>query len=300
MVNMSTRPSLIIYLKLFLMATFWGGTFIAGRFLADYASPFSSAFIRFFIASAALLLLTLKTSGQLPPIKRNQFGPLLLLGLSGVFSYNAFFFKGLELIEASRAAVIIANNPIIIALFAALLLDEKLTLSKLAGILLSIFGALVVITHGHPQQIISQGIGKGELYIFGCVVSWVVYSLVGRVAMRGFSPLEAVTYSSLVGTLLLFPVALYEGLLGQLPKYSLPAWACLFYLGLCGTVLAFIWYYQGIQKIGSTRAGQFINFVPVSGVMLSIWLLGEPLTMSLLTGLILVSCGVYLTNRKAA
>ena len=297
---MPADSNLTTYLKLLLMAIFWGGTFIAGRLLGSYAAPFSSAFIRFSIASVALVLICLRTPGGLPRIRKNQWFPLLLLGLSGIFSYNAFFFKGLELIEASRAAVIIANNPIIIALFAALLLGEKLTLPKLAGILLSIFGALVVITHGHPQQIIAQGIGKGELYIFGCVVSWVIYSLVGRIAMRGFSPLEAVTYSSLVGTVLLCPVALHEGLLSQLPKYSLSAWICLFYLGLCGTVLAFIWYYQGIQKIGSTRAGQFINFVPVSGVMLSVWLLGEPLTLSLLTGLILVSCGVYLTNRKPA
>ncbi len=285
------------YLKLLLMAIFWGGTFIAGRMLAAYEAPFTAAFVRFCLASLALVLITLRTTGTLPRPTRRQWPPLLVLGLSGIFAYNACFFKGLELIEASRAAVIIANNPIFIALLAALLLGERLTPLKICGIALSICGALVVITHGQLLTIFSTGIGRGELYIFGCVASWVTYSLVGRIALRGMTPLAAVTWSSLVGTLLLFPAAAREGLWRNISAFSPGAWGGLAYLGLCGTVLAFLWYYQGIQKIGSTRAGQFINFVPVSGVILSVWLLDEPLTLSLFSGLLMVSGGVYLANR---
>ncbi|MCW8860616.1 MAG: DMT family transporter [Deltaproteobacteria bacterium] len=294
---MSSQSNFIIYLKLLLMATFWGGTFIAGRLLAGEVSPFSAAFLRFSIASLVLVFLTLRSYGKLPAIKSGQWLPLVLLGLSGIFAYNAFFFKGLELIEAGRAAVIIANNPIFIGLFATLIFKEKLNFQKVLGIILSIFGAVIVITHGHPTMLLLEGIGKGELYIFGSVASWVTYSLVGRAALKGFSPLVAVTYSAVIGTILLFPFACVEGLLQNIQTYSIISWASLFYLGLFGTVLGFVWYYQGIKKIGSTRAGQFINFVPVSAVLLSVWILDEPLTLSLLFGLLFVSGGVYLTNR---
>ncbi|MEA3362465.1 MAG: EamA family transporter, partial [Thermodesulfobacteriota bacterium] len=250
------------------------------------------------IASVVLILITIRNYGGLPKIHRNQWFPLLILGLSGVFAYNAFFFTGLKQVEAGRAAVIIANNPIFIGLFAALLFKERLNFPKVAGIILSICGAIIVITKGQPLTIFSTGVGKGELLIFGCVVSWTTYSLVGRAAMRGFTPLVAVTYSALIGTILLFPAACFEGLLQHISSYSATAWGCLLYLGLCGTVLGFVWYYQGIQKIGSTRAGQFINFVPISAVLLSVWLLNEPLTISLLFGLLFVSSGVYLTNRQ--
>lgn len=296
---MPRQSNFIIYLKLLFMAFFWGGTFIAGRLLAGEISPFSAAFLRFSIASIVLIFLTQRQYGKLPTIKSQQWFPLLLLGSSGIFAYNAFFFKGLESIEAGRAAVIIANNPIFIGLFAALLFGEKLNLQKIIGIMLSVFGAIIVISKGHPLAILSSGIGQGELLIFGCVVSWTTYSLIGRVALRGFSPLVAVTYSAVMGTLLLFPFACFDGVFQHIAGYSLTVWACLIYLGLCGTVLGFIWYYQGIQKIGSTRAGQFINFVPVSAVLLSVWLLSEPLTLSLLLGLLFVSSGVYLTNRQA-
>ncbi|MCK5826679.1 MAG: DMT family transporter [Desulfuromusa sp.] len=295
---MSNQTNLITYLKLLLMALFWGGTFIAGRLLVGEVEPFAAAFLRFAIASITLLIITLRTHKKLPPIQRNQWFPLLILGLSGVFAYNAFFFRGLQLIEAGRAAVIIANNPIIIAIFAAIFFGEKLNLLKTIGIILSICGAIVVITQGDPASLLRNGIGIGDLYILGCVGCWVTYSLVGRSAMRGLSPLVAVTYSALIGTLLLFPAAWLEGLPKQIADYSLTAWLSLFYLGLCGTVLGFVWYYQGIQKIGSTRAGQFINFVPISAIILSAWLLDEPLTTSLLLGVLLVSSGVYLTNRQ--
>ena len=287
----------LIYLKLLLMAFFWGGTFIAGRFLAGRITPFPAAFLRFTMASMVLVLLTLHKHRGWPRILPGQWLPLLLLGLSGVFAYNAFFFKGLELITAGRAAVIVANNPVLIAVFASLLLGEKLGLLRIVGILLSVFGAIVVITQGHPARVFDEGLGQGEWFIFGCVLSWVVYSLVGRIALRGMTPLVAVTFSALIGTLLLLPAALLDGLVTQLPGYTPMVWLSLAYLGLFGTVLAFLWYYQGIQSLGATRAGQFINFVPVSAVILSASLLDEPLTPPLLIGLVLVSVGVYLTNR---
>jgi len=295
---MSNQTNLITYLKLLLMALFWGGTFIAGRLLVGEVEPFAAAFLRFAIASIVLLIITLRTHKKLPPIQRNQWFPLLILGLSGVFAYNFLFFRGLQLIEAGRAAVIIANNPIVIAIFAAIFFGEKLNLLKIIGIILSVCGAIVVITQGDPASLLRNGIGTGDLYILGCVGCWVTYSLVGRSAMRGLSPLVAVTYSALIGALLLFPAACLEGLTNRIADYSLTAWLSLFYLGLCGTVLGFVWYYQGIQKIGSTRAGQFINFVPISAIILSAWLLDEPLTTSLLIGVFLVSSGVYLTNRQ--
>ena len=296
---MSSQKTLTVYLKLLLMALFWGGTFIAGRLLVGEVQAFSAAFLRFSIASIVLLTITLRSHKKLPTISREQWFLLFILGLSGVFAYNFFFFRGLQLIEAGRAAVIIANNPVVIALFAALLFGEKLNLSKTTGIVLSVCGAIVVITQGHPATILHGGVGKGELYIFGCVASWVTYSLVGRAAMQKLSPLIAVTYSAIIGAVLLFPAACLEGLFDQIMDYSLTVWLSLSYLGLCGTVLGFVWYYQGIQKIGSTRAGQFINFVPISAILLSAWILDEPLTVSLLSGVFLVSSGVYLTNRRA-
>ncbi len=289
-----------VYLKLFGMAVFWGGTFIAGKLAARHVGPYAAAFLRFAIASVFLLLAAWKIEGRLPTIRRRQVLPVFLLGLTGVLAYNVFFFKGLKLIEASRAAIIIANNPIGIALFSALIFRERLTPLRLTGILVSISGAVLVITRGSLSALSGGTAGWGELFILGCVASWVTFSLLGKALLSEMTPLTSVLYASLSGTLCLALPAWQEGILTVWPEYSPIDWLCLFYLGFFGTVLGFVWYYQGIQRIGAMKAGVFINFVPVSAIVFSFFILDEPLTASLLAGTILVLTGVYLTNRPAS
>ncbi len=283
------------YLKLLLMAVFWGGTFIAGRRLAMEVGPFSGAFLRFLVASIFLVAFTLRIERRLALPKPHLLFPLFLMGMTGIFLYNVFFLKGLKLIEAGRASIIIANNPIFIAILSALIFRERLNLMKVTGILISVAGAITVITRGDFVSGLGGGFGWGELFIFGCVASWVTYSLLGKSVMANLSPLAAVTYSSVIGAVCLFPPAVLEGL-GEFGAYSLSAWASILYLGFFGTVLGFVWYYEGIKRIGPVRAGLFINFVPVSAVFLAFLILGEALTVSLLAGAILVSSGVYLTT----
>jgi len=102
------------YLKLFAVAFFWGGTFVAGRFLAGNAHPVSAAFFRFAIASVCLLLAVWKTEGRLHKLDARQALAVAALGLTGVFAYNLFFFNGLTLIGAARAALIIALNGLLV------------------------------------------------------------------------------------------------------------------------------------------------------------------------------------------
>ncbi len=294
---MGTKGLAPTYLKLLGSALFWGGTYTAGRLVVRHVEPFSASFLRFAIAAVLLVLITWRTEGGLPRLKRSQILPVVVLGMTGVFAYNAFFLNGIRIVEAGRASMIVANNPIFIALFSAWLFHERLTPLKVIGILVSIFGAMVVISRGHLSGLWQGGIGKGELLILGCVASWATYSLVGKALMKDLKPLPSVMYSVLVGTAALAVPALFEGMVSKAAAYTLGDWLCLAYLGVFGTVFGFVWFYEGIQKIGPTRAGLFINFVPLCAVIIAYFTLGEALSASLLTGAALVTAGVYLTNR---
>jgi len=289
---------MLTYIKLILTAVFWGGTFIAGRVVAREVLPFSASFLRFAIASVFLVLIVWRVEGKLPRIDRSLVVPICLLGLTGVFAYNVFFFNGLQSIDAGRAALIIALNPVMISFFSSILFKEELTPLKIIGILLSVIGAMTVISRGNPLHLFQGHLGWGELNIFGCVLSWVSFSLIGKSVLGKISPLVSICYSSLAGTAALMIPALLEGLWSFFPEYSNITWLGLFYLGFFGTVLGFVWYYEGIKKIGPTKAGLFINVVPLSAVVLAFFLLNEPLTLSLLIGAVLVSTGIYLTNTR--
>jgi drug/metabolite transporter (DMT)-like permease len=288
------------YLKLFLTAIFWGGTFIAGRVLAQEVQPYSGSFLRFLVASVCMIPLVRIFEGRLQPLRRKQFVAVFLSGMTGVFLYNVFFLTGLHTVPAGRASVIIASNPVLIALFASILFrEERLTLTRSVGVALSVSGAVYVISRGDVAGILQGGIGRGELLIFGCVLSWVSYSVIGKIVMRYVLPVSAVTWACLIGAAVLLPTALFEGMAANLADYSMPAWISILYLGFFGTCLGFIWYYEGIREIGPSKAGVFINFVPISAVLMSFFLLGETIDASLLIGAALVLTGIYLANRPA-
>jgi drug/metabolite transporter (DMT)-like permease len=285
-----------IYLKLLATALFWGGTFVAGRDLAQHMGPFCASFLRFAAASVLLLALVYRYEGGLPRLGRGQWLLVGLLGATGVFAYNAFFFMGLKIVPAGRAAVVVALNPVFIALGGALFFQERLRGLRLAGVLLSVAGAVTTITHGAPWTLLSQGVGWGDLLILGCVGSWASYTLLGRSSMRALSPHAAVTYSCLAGVAMLLPPALAEGLPAQFLSYPAVAWLDVVYLGACGTVLGFTWYYEGVKALGPGRASVFINFVPLFAILSGWLLLGESVHPSLLLGAGMVCCGAYLTN----
>ena len=289
---------MILYVKLLLTAVFWGGTFVAARVVAQHVGPFSGSFLRFAVASLFLVALIYLKEGEFPRLKRHQVLPAVLLGMTGVFAYNVFFFLGMKTIDAGRASLIVASNPVFIALLASIFFRERLDAGKGLGIAFCLAGAAIVISRGDPLSLMRGDLGRGELYVLGCVASWVAYSLIGKVILKDLSPLAAVTYSCIIGGAALLPPALLENMTGLIGGYYLRDWIGILYLGFFGTVLGFFWYYEGIQTIGPSRAAVFINFVPVSGVFLGWLLLGETVNLSLLTGASLVLGGVYLTNRR--
>ncbi|MGE4505480.1 MAG: DMT family transporter [Desulfovibrionaceae bacterium] len=289
-----TSGNAVTYVKLVATMTLWGGTFIAGRLMAGMG-PETGALLRFAAATLFLVGVTLKREGGLRP-PHGHWGKVAVLAASGVFLYNICFLKGLQTVPAGRAALIIAANPAFIALGSCLFFGEAFTRLKVLGVGLSNHGGMAVISHGNPLHML-EGLGAGDLFILGCVFAWVAYSLMGKQVMGALTPLAAVTWSCILGTAMLLPVALWAGLGAELARATPLELACCAYLGIFGTGLGFTWYYEGILRFGASRAGVFINLVPVNAVAMGWLVLGEGVDLSLLFGTALILTGVWLVNK---
>lgn len=241
------------YIHLVLSAVFWGGTFVAGRQLAPLIDPYSAAFLRFAMASFLLLAWLYRRLGAFPTISLRQTGAVVLLGCTGIVAYNLLFFSGLQTVEAGRAALIIALNPVMIALASAWLFGERLSPHRSLGIVLSVLGAIVVIGRGNLPGLLRSGIGPGEVLLLGCVASWVVYTLLGKRLLSNMRPLVAVTYSSIAGTLMLGLLFAWRGGASADALREPAVWTNVTYLALFGTALAFVWYYRGVHALGADR-----------------------------------------------
>jgi drug/metabolite transporter (DMT)-like permease len=136
----------------------------------------------------------------------------------------------------------------------------------------------------------------GNLIILAAMVTWGLYSSIGKEAMKTLSPLEVTTGGSIVGVFLFGMGALTEEI-WALPALVDPVfWINAIYLGSCVTFIGFLFYFISIKELGATRAGGFINLVPVFGTIFSYLILREVIYWTYIIGLILVVIGIIIIN----
>lgn len=285
-----------VYLKLICVALMWGGTFIAGRIVTAELSPTLSALLRFGFAAILLVLILLKSTGGFPQLSVQQYLYAILMGLTGVFAYNLFFFAALSRIEAGRTALFVSLSPILTILVMRIFFQERLGRINYLGVCLALFGTLIVVSKGEFFAAFAQSFGTGEIMMCGAVLSWVIYTICFRQTQA--PALTMTTYSVLWGTGFLLLSAWPELRSSGLMDISWRSWLSILYLGAFGTVLAFIWYAEAIHHIGPSRTIIFNNLVPVFAVLLAFLILKEPITWSMLLGGSLSFIGVILTNKQ--
>jgi drug/metabolite transporter (DMT)-like permease len=285
----------MLYVKLALMALFWSGVFPAVNIVLDSMGLFTSVFLRFWWAAVILLVMLRLREPRLPRPSPRETVLIVGLALLGITVYNVLFTAGLSLVEASRAALIVPTNPAFTALLAALFLRERLGALRAAGIALCMLGALWVLSRGSLHSLLTLNLGLGELLLILCIFMWSAYTLLGRIALSGLPALALTAYVMTVGSLLLAIPASLEN--ASLVNATWQSWAALGYLVVFGTVLPFLWFYEGVKALGAARAAQFINLVPPLAVAESVLILGEPMTPALYVGTALVVAGLYLTNK---
>lgn len=288
-------------IRLVMVALFWGGTFIAGRVLAQALPLMTAAFGRFLVAALLLVWAAYKFEGGLPRLNRLQWLTTGAMGLTGIFLYNMCFFGALARIPAGRTALFVSLTPVVTALLASVVFRERLDPHRWLGIGVALVGALIVISRGELAGVVrdvGRSIGQGELLMLMAVLSWAAYTLLSRKVATSMSVIASTTYAALWGLAFLSVGAMSE--LGAVRWSALDwrVWSSVFYLGAIGTVVAFMWYQQGIRAVGPSRTAVFTNLVPAFGVLLSAILLGEPVLASMVIGGVVATLGVFLTNRK--
>jgi len=287
-----------IYAKLTAVALVWGGSFIAARIVAQEMPTFTAALWRYVIATTALVALSILLERGLPRLSRAQMLGVCLLGLTGVVLYNALFLYGLQSVQASRGSLIIATVPAATLIGGALFLHEPLTWRRGAGIAIALLGVAIELGRGNPLTILQGHAGIGEAALFGAVLAWAAYTLLGRRLLTELSPLAATTYAALVGTVLLALLCIATGDFA-VPAANQRGWISLLFLGLLGTALAYIWFYDGVHAIGPARTSVFVNLVPIAAITFAVLLLNEPLLPSMIVGAVLVVSGVFIINWPA-
>lgn len=277
---------------LILCNLFWAGNYVFGKFVIAEMTPLEITFFRWLLALFLLYPVALKLE---KPVNRNIIRRdwLLLLGMGilGGIAYNLVLYSALAYTTATNAALVNAINPGFIVLFSVLLFKERVSRLQWLGFVLSLLGALVVLTGGDVSRLLLAQYNAGDLLMVAAVLVWTFYTLLARKITT--PPITATTISTAMAVLLMTPWVLYQGAVPAAMS-SLTVTGML-YIVIFPSVGSFIFWNLAVREVGASKAGIFLNLMPVFTALISV-LLGEQLTAAQGLGGLLVFCGVYLTT----
>ena len=287
------------YVALIVIAMLWGSYPATAKLALRDIPPIMMAAIRCTVASAFLVALLLRARPEtlrgLSPATLRDF---LILGAFGIWGSTQVSYLAIYYTTASNAVILQAATPVIVGLGSWLYLGERLGRRQWAGVVLSGFGVLLVITDGRLAALRPEELRPGDFINLIGLCGWSAYTLYGKKVLTRTSPALATTGAYVMGTLLIIVTAIITAPLFPAPRLSsVTAWTVILYQGLVGAV-AHVWWYRAVSVVGPSRSAVFMNFKPVVGVLLATTMLKEGLTGWDVAGGALVLAGVALTTRE--
>jgi drug/metabolite transporter (DMT)-like permease len=292
---MIAEKQLTTYAALTLAVLFWGLSFIATKIALVSFTPFCLIFARF--STAALFFACLLFRRGAPPINKATFKKLFLLALFQPGLYFFFETYGLTFTGATKTSLIIATIPILVLIFSAIFLKERVRLINAAGIVMSLLGVALLV-FGEKEAAISSGVLWGDFLIFGAVLSATIYIIFARYLGQTISAVQITGLQVIFGTLLFLPFFLWDLNSMNWQQITIEAIIAVICLSLFATIGAFLCYNFALSRIGAARASVFINVIPVITACGAWSVLGETLTALQIIGAIVVILAVYLANYR--
>lgn len=276
-------------------ALLWSSAAAATKIALQSAQPFVIATVRFLIAGAAMLFFTHILWGKRLPHKREWLS-VTLYGLLNISLYLGLYVVAMQEVSAGLGSMAVAVNPVLISIISAVLFDHKMGLKHWLSLLLCSTGVVVA---AWPLLQNSFATVNGILIM---LVSMLAYSA-GAIyfARTKWNDLHILTingWQTLIGGLLLIPVLLFT-YKSELNRFDLNFYSAVLWLAIPVSIAAVqLWLW--LLKRNAVTASYWLFLCPVFGFIIAAVSLKEPFTLYTIAGVLLVTAGLYIIQRKAA
>jgi len=243
----------------------WGANFNLGAVVLESLPTLTAAGSRFLI-SAALMILMIVWRKEWQAYLRALRHPLVLLtGFFGIGCFNLLFFFALSLSTPINTALIMAATPLMTVIVAFLWTGERPTLRAKMAIPVALIGVVGVILGGAPDAPLDAT--WGDLLMVLANLSFAIYSLIARKVFPVGGPLPDATAMVTVGAIMTGIAALFAGVPEHLP--TVRSVVAMLAMAVGGSVLTYVFWNEGVRRIGASRAILYMNLVPVFTVLIS-------------------------------
>ena len=272
---------------------------VVSKWMGGGVPPLRLAFLRFFITGLVLLVPAFNILRmRMEPLRGRDMLVLSGLGVVGVALSIGLYHMAIRHLQANVAAIVFSANPVFVVLFSPWILKERVDARKVLGVMIGLSGIAVFAVEKGGLAI---GTGKGILLMLGAEITFALYSVLSKKYMPRYGAIVITCFAGLIGSLILLPVSLaLEGnpFVGMGPWI----WCGVVYLAVGATAIAYVAYFYGLLNVGAARGSMFFFLKPVLASVFAWIVLGEPVTMQVAAGTLLILSSLFLVllagNRK--
>ena len=295
--SMPSESPALAYAALTTAAIAWGGSIVGQKVALGSFSAVEVSILRGLGALLILVPLWWWQEGKQVGFSLKDVMILAVLGL-GVLGNHLLTLFGLRYIDASAAGVVIGASPVITAFLSSLLIRDVPFRTVLPGCAVS-FAGVALVSGTSPSGVEGQQPWLGGTLVILGLISWAMYTIGSRRIMERVSPLT-INWTTLSFSILLQIPLLWTDtkMLGTgVDSVASSGWLALLYLIVFATALGQQAWLYGVQGVGPSRAGVFVNLIPVSALVFAALILGDRIEIKELIGIVLILAGVWLVNR---
>jgi drug/metabolite transporter (DMT)-like permease len=287
------------YLLLAFTALCWAGNAVLGRLAVGEVSPMALVTLRWLGAFGLLVAFAHAQVRRDWPALRARPLFMAAMGAIGFTVFNALFYTAAHWTTAVNIGIIQGSIPVFVLIGAFALYRTRVAGLQIAGVLVTMLGVAIVASDGQPARLASLALNFGDILMVAACVLYAGYTL-GLSRRPLVSPLSLFTGIAAAAFVSSLPLVLAETALGRWQWPTPEGWAIVGLVTVFPSFLAQITFIHGVTLIGPSRAGVFVNLVPVFASILALLVLQEPFRPFHAVALALVLGGIWLSERGKA
>jgi len=268
---------------------------IAKGLMPVYIDPLSIVFTRILGAGLLFWLLGLFTGAQ--KVEKNDLRRMALLAVFGVVVNQVFFIYGLSITSPINSAIIMISNPVIVFSLTLFLLKERIRLPQLAGLLMAIAGAVLILRYKGNFEVGSDTL-PGDIMTLINSTSWAIFIVMAKPILTKYNTITAMRWMFLFGSLMILPIGLHSTLEVNWSAFTPAAWAALGFVVIATTFFAYLLNIYGLEVLSANTVSAYIYLQPFLASLFAIAMGEDRLTPTKIISGILIISGLYLVNQK--
>ena len=270
---------------------------VAKNVMPIYIGPY--AFILLRVIGASILFWTVSLFIQTEKIDKKDWPRIILCSFLGMVINMLAFFKGLELSTPVNSSVMITLSPIIVFIFSAILLKEKIESMKAFGIASGFVGALILVLYTAKTGVNAPNIPMGNLLFIVNSFAYGLYLVLVKPLISKYNIITLLKWLFLLGVIMNFPVTISQ--FSEVEWTNLPLKEAIIpmaFVVIGTTFFTYLFNAYALTKLTASSVSSFIYLQPIVGIVFAISTKSDSLTLISVVGMILIFIGIYLVTKK--